>query len=129
MGAKPAYEDATLAMYTRIRGAADAHLFPRLMENDAMRAFIQIAFEAGREWQATHPTAALDVPDYDAAKSRAIDVWTARKALRAMLSQLQIADNHAKEQRDGNVPSMWEIQNSHIRDRARAILTALGVDP
>jgi hypothetical protein len=68
-----AYEDATtgaatLAMYTKIRGTADAHLFPKLMEDANFRLLIQIAFEAGRTWQAEHPTAELDWPDYDAPK-------------------------------------------------------------
>ena len=61
-----AYETATLAKYKEIRGERDAHMFPRLMENDAMRVLIQIAFEAGRQWQHEHPTADVTFPDYDA---------------------------------------------------------------
>jgi hypothetical protein len=63
-----AYEEATLAMCTKVRGEADAHLFTKLMENIGIRVMIQCAFEAGRTWQAEHPTAQLDFPDYDAPK-------------------------------------------------------------
>ena len=62
-----AYETATLANYKEIRGDGDAHLFPMLMENPQMRVLVQIAFEAGRQWQAEHPTASVEFPDYDAA--------------------------------------------------------------
>jgi hypothetical protein len=59
------YETATLAKYKAIRGEHDAHLFPQLMENDALRVLVQIAFEAGRQWQSEHPRASIEFPDYD----------------------------------------------------------------
>lgn len=62
-----AYETATLAKYKEIRGERDAHLFERLMEDAPHRVLVQIAFEAGRQWQHEHPTADVTFPDYDAA--------------------------------------------------------------
>jgi hypothetical protein len=63
-----AYEDATLAKYKEIRGEFDAHMFKDVIANPSMRVIIQIAFEAGRQWQSEHPTADVTFPDYDAPK-------------------------------------------------------------
>ena len=61
-----AYEDATLAKYIEVRGDRDAHYFRTVMARPEMRVLVQIAFEAGRDWQSKHPTARIDVPDYTA---------------------------------------------------------------
>lgn len=69
--------------------------------------------DARREWwNAVHqPAAVLRLLD---ALERAED------ALRLILSQLEHSDNYAKAENKDPLPSVWEIQNSHLRDYARA---------
>jgi hypothetical protein len=64
MSFKPAYETATFAKFKEIRGEEAASIFPQLMQIEAMATLVQMAFEAGRTWQHTHPYASVDFPDY-----------------------------------------------------------------
>ena len=60
------YETETRKKFGQIRPHENLRMFDTLMGNDAMRVIVQVAFEAGRSWQDAHPSARLDVPDYDA---------------------------------------------------------------
>lgn len=63
------YETATIAKWKKTRPDEDTRLLMAIMDRPEMRVLVQIAFEAGREWQAQHPTASTDFADYDAPAS------------------------------------------------------------
>lgn len=50
----------------------------------------------------------------------------ARRALVDLLRQLDVADAEAAEVNRDKLPSVWQIQNNHIRDYATQIQEALG---
>ena len=53
----------------------------------------------------------------------------AHTALTELLTQLDVSDQYAKHARgpidDDKFPSVWEIQNRHLRERAREALAGL----
>jgi len=50
----------------------------------------------------------------------------ALRALDDLQRQLDVADRYAKdENKDPKMPSVWEIQNGHLRDYARQVREAL----
>lgn len=53
---------------------------------------------------------------------------TAIQALRDLMKQLAVSDSYARDAkpRDDRGQSVWEIQNQHLRDYARAASAALG---
>jgi hypothetical protein len=65
-----AYVSATIEKWNKTRPNEGAdRMIPMILERSPeTRVMMQIAFEAGRQWQHDHPTAELDWPDYDAPK-------------------------------------------------------------
>jgi hypothetical protein len=61
-----AYEEAFRKKFVEMRGDSESYMLDGFMGNPAMRAVIQCAFEAGREWQHNHNTADVTFPDYGA---------------------------------------------------------------
>ena len=71
----PAYEIATMAKWRELRPGEDITQLSRLLAaNGAMAALVQIAFEAGRDWQSKHPGASTGFPDYEAPVDAAVEV-------------------------------------------------------
>ena len=50
-------------------------------------------------------------------------------ALLKLMRQLEVSDEYAKQENSGPLPSVWQLQNSHIRDRAREALAAIAATP
>jgi len=62
------YISATKAKWAKIRRDEDVNLLDEIVAmNPQIQVLVQIAFEAGREWQQEHPTASTEFPDYNAA--------------------------------------------------------------
>lgn len=119
-----AYEAATLAKYQQVRGDTDAHLFPRLMDDGNFRAIIQIAFEAGRDWQSKHPAASIEFPDYDApevdqaatdAAVRAVEILAS--ALEEAATNLAQAAESARRRGQHDKASMFDSDSTQARAR------------
>ena len=60
------YETALIAFWKKFRPDENPDQRQQILTDPMMRAFVQAAFEAGRTWQADHPTASIEFPDYDA---------------------------------------------------------------
>ena len=43
----------------------------------------------------------------------------------AMRRQLEVSDQYAREKADGILPTVWEIQNRHLRDRLTELDAAI----
>lgn len=66
----PAFKSATREAWKRIRPHEDVALLDQIFAAQPLLAIIvQVAFEGGRQWQAEHPTASVEFPDYDAPKT------------------------------------------------------------
>jgi hypothetical protein len=65
MALKLAYEDDLVAQWRKYFPTISLIKLARLLEDQQMVDLVHIAFEAGRTWQARHPTATLDAPNYE----------------------------------------------------------------
>lgn len=61
---KPVYEAATIAKWKELRPDEETVVLSRLREDEKLLMLVQTAFEAGRDWQADHPGASTEFPDY-----------------------------------------------------------------
>ena len=48
-----------------------------------------------------------------------------KRTVGEILNQLRVSDSYAREANDGPVPSVWQLQNAHLRNSANEWIAAL----
>ena len=83
------YEIYLINFWKKIRPDENPEIMiPQILSDPTQRAFVQAAFEAGRIWQAEHPTASIDFPDYNVPEQNITETITSMEELMTLLSEI-----------------------------------------